>query len=265
MRRSHEMKPDPLASSFGPAAADYERGRPGYPAEAIDLLTTELGLGPGSSVVDLAAGTGKLTAALVERFERVRAIEPLAEMLAVLRERVPRAEAIEGSAETMPIPDASADAVFAAQAFHWFAGEPALTEIARVMRPGGGLGLLWNTSPWETREGPWFSALDDLLERSRADLTTVRRHASGAWMETFAGEHRFEPLSAAVCANSQRLPREDLIAALASRSYVAVLGKADRAELLGGIEAMLDRPDAPLEDGEIVIPMHTGVFWTRLR
>ena len=160
----HPARDAQFGTAFGAVARDYERGRPGYPPEAIDAITRGLHLERGSVVVDLAAGTGKLTRELIERFHRVIAIEPLVEMRARLARTTPRAEALEGTAEHLPLPDASANAVLVAQAFHWFDGRRALGEIARVLRPGGGLGLLWNTTPWERREGAWFGLLDDLLE-----------------------------------------------------------------------------------------------------
>ena len=259
------MAPEGFATAFAKAAGEYERGRPTYPAAALDRLADELGLDSGSTVVDLAAGTGKLTRDLIPRFGRVVAVEPLAEMRAELVRRLPGVEALGGTAEELPLGAASADAVLVAQAFHWFDGPRALGEIARALRPGGGLGLLWNSSPWETREGPWFAALDDLLEESRVDLSTMRRHGTGRWIEAFAGEERFEPLASATFENPQRLRREDFIAALASRSYIAALADAHRAEVLAGIEAMLERDDAPLDGDDVVLPLTTEAYWTRLR
>jgi len=258
------MSAERFARAFGPVADEYERGRPGYPAAALDLLAAELRLGPDSVVVDLAAGTGKLTRDLAPRFGRVIAVEPLEPMLSELRLRAPAVEALAGTAEEIPLPDASADAVFAAQAFHWFDGERALAEIARVLRPRGGLGLLWNTTPWEAREGPWYSALDDALETRRVDLSTLHRHASGRWRGAFDGAHQFEPLSLRKVENRIRVSREDFVAGLASRSYVAVMNPGDRDELLAHVAAMLDRDDAPLDGDRVLVPMGTEVFWTRL-
>ena len=170
------MSDEQFATAFDDAAQEYERGRPGYPREAIDALIRELHLDRRSVVVDLAAGTGKLTRDLTPRFDEVIAIEPLAAMREQLARAVPAAPALEGSAECMPLATASADAAFVAQAFHWFDTPQALDEMARVLKPGGGIALLWNTTPWERREGAWFSRLDDLLEDSRADLSAMRRH-----------------------------------------------------------------------------------------
>jgi ubiquinone/menaquinone biosynthesis C-methylase UbiE len=255
---------DRFASAFDSAAEEYERGRPGYPAAAIDALSHELTLGPASVVVDLAAGTGKLTRDLVGRFRRVIAIEPLAEMRAQLERRVPNAEALAGAAERIPLESASVNAVFVAQAFHWFDGRPALDEIARVLRPGGGLALLWNTTPWEIRETPWFALLDDLLERRRADLSALRRNASGLWRRAFEDEPRFEPLAEATFGNPRRMSIDEFVDGFASRSYVAALEPERRKAVLDGVRELLSREDAPVDGGEVAVPMRTLVCWTRL-
>jgi len=257
------MQIDPLAQSFDGAAGAYEEGRPGYPAGAIDRVTAELGLGPQSTVLDLAAGTGKLTRDLEERFERVIAVEPLNGMLAELRRNLPGVEAHAGRAEEIPLEDEAADAVFVAQAFHWFANASALGEIARVLRPGGGLALLWNLAPWEVRDGPWYTALDDLLESSPVDLSAARRHASGDWRGAFTDDGPFEPLSADGFEHSQRLSREAFIATMASRSYIATLSDSDRAAVLGDIEDLMERDDSPFTEGEAEVPLRTFAFWTR--
>jgi SAM-dependent methyltransferase len=262
---------DPIAQSFDGAAGAYEEGRPDYPGAAIERVVTELGLGPSSVVVDLAAGTGKLTKDLVGRFGRVIAVEPLEGMLAELRRGLPEIETHVGRAEEIPLDDGIADAVFAGQAFHWFANAEALGEIARVLRLRGGLALIWNISPWETREGPWFAALDDLLEGSRADLSVVRRHGSGVWREAFEGDELFEDLQGETYPHSHRLTREAFVATMASRSYIATLEAADRRAVLGAIEGLMDRDDSPWADegegsrsvGEV--PLRTVVFWTRLK
>lgn len=130
--------------SFGSQAAAYERGRPSYPPEAVDwLLSPEVG-NPVQDVLDLGAGTGKLTSRLVERGLNVVAVDPIAELLDVLRNTMPDVPALLGTAEQIPLPDDSVDAVLVAQAWHWFDPGRAVAEVVRVLRPGGRLGLLWN-------------------------------------------------------------------------------------------------------------------------
>ena len=192
------------------------------------------------------------------------AIEPLAAMREQLARAVPSARALDGSAEHLPLADGSAGAIFVAQAFHWFDGPRALDEMARVLQSNGGIALLWNTTPWERREGAWFSRLDDVLERSRADLSALRRHSSGRWRQAFEGEQRFGPLRTATFDNTQRVSPEGFLANLASRSYVARLDPADRQQLLGEVTDLLDQPGAPIEAGRVVVPMQTDVYWTQL-
>ena len=130
--------------SFGSQAAAYERGRPSYPPDAVDWLLAPTGDWGARDVLDLGAGTGKLTTRLAERGLAVTAVDPIAEMLDVLRDALPETPALLGTAEHIPLPDDSVDAVLVAQAWHWFDPAQAVPEVARVLRPGGRLGLLWN-------------------------------------------------------------------------------------------------------------------------
>jgi len=154
--------------SFGSAAAAYERGRPSYPPEAIDWL-----LQAGArKVLDLGAGTGKLTTRLVERGLDVVAVDPIPDMLEVLRASLTNTRALEGTAEEIPLEDNSVDAVLVAQAWHWVDPERAIPEVARVLRPGGRLGLVWNTR--DERLG-WVRELGQIIgsdgDRGRFDVT----------------------------------------------------------------------------------------------
>ena len=154
--------------SFGSAAAAYERGRPSYPPEAIDWL-----LPTGArNVLDLGAGTGKLTTRLVERGLDVVAVDPIPDMLEVLRASLPETVALLGTAEEIPLQDNSVDAVLVAQAWHWVDPERAIPEVARVLRPGGRLGLVWNTR--DERLG-WVRELGRIIgsdgDSGRTELT----------------------------------------------------------------------------------------------
>lgn len=150
MTDAQHVPPAVLARSFGTEAARYDQARPSYPAAAVDRVLAALVPAAGTQgerparIVDIGAGTGKLTASLVDRASEVVAVEPDPQMLAVLTGRLPGVRALAGSAERIPLPDGSVDAVLAGQAFHWFSRPDADREFARVLRPGGVVGLLWN-------------------------------------------------------------------------------------------------------------------------
>src|ERR1700761_5950501 len=157
---------DAHATSFGGAAATYERGRPPYPPEALDWLLP----GGAGRVLDLGAGTGKLTRQLVGRGLDVVAVEPLEGMREQLSQVLPGTPVLDGSAEHIPLPDGSVDAVLAAQAWHWVTPERAAPEVARVLVPGGTLGLVWNE---RDDAEPWVYRLNQIVEeqgrKKRAD------------------------------------------------------------------------------------------------
>src|SRR3954469_2477264 len=177
------------ARGFQQASEVYERGRPTYPPEAIERLVAALGIGPGATVVDLAAGTGKLTRQLVPSGARLLAVEPVEAMRATFARVLPGVTILEGTAEAMPLPDASADAVVVGQAFHWFDGPAALAEIHRVLRPGGHLGLIWNV---RDESVAWMGQIAALTAPYRA---TAPSGSTGDWRTAFATTPLFTPLA----------------------------------------------------------------------
>jgi SAM-dependent methyltransferase len=220
-----------LAEQGFNAARAYERGRPGYAPEAVAAVVDELGLGRSSRLLDLAAGTGQLTRAFLPRVGSVVAVEPSADMRRVLAEVVPGIEVLAGEAESLPLPDASVDAVVVGSAFHWFDGERALPEMARVLRPGGGVALLWNEAvTWEPR---WPEEMLAPLRRGLEESVPVQqRPDSGLWRRAFEHSDVFEPLTSGSAPHRQRLDREGIVAQVASWSWVAAMPDADRAALL---------------------------------
>jgi SAM-dependent methyltransferase len=224
------MSVHPSAQGFNRAADVYERVRPGYPREALDWLVLELDLRAGRTVVDLAAGTGKLTRLLVATGARVIAVEPADGMLAVLRSEVPEAEAITGTAEQIPLPDASADALLVAQAFHWFANDRALAEIHRVLRPGGTFALVWNR---RDLTAPAHAALESAMAPWKGDTP---RHRDGDWRLAMESTPLFEPLGDHELPNDQELAPGGLAERAASTSFIAALPEDTRREALAELE-----------------------------
>lgn len=239
---------------------DYERGRPGWPPEVVDVP----GLPPSATVLELGAGTGKLTRLLGSTFARVVAVEPAEAMRRLLASLCPEAEVLAGTAEEIPLASASVDAVFAAEAFHRFDGGRALAEIAHVLRPRGVLVLLWNLPSGPTE--PSIAAAERfLLERApgdRAELgydpvdLNTTRYESGAWREPFA-ESPFEELQEARLPNPQTIDREGLVAFFASMGWIGDLSDEHRLPLLDEVRSLLAA-------GEYERPWETHVHWTRL-
>jgi SAM-dependent methyltransferase len=214
------------ARGFDSAAGVYDRVRPGYPPAAVAWLAEVLELRPGTTVLDLAAGTGKLTAPLVERGLRVVAVEPSEGMRELLRSAAPGAEALAGTAEEIPLADGAVDAVVVAQAFHWFAHGTALGEIHRVLRPGGALALVWNR---RDLSAPAHALLEEVMARAVGDTP---RHRDGNWERALRGSALFEPLASAELPNDQPQTPHGLVERAASTSFIAAMDDASRADLL---------------------------------
>jgi SAM-dependent methyltransferase len=239
---------DRRARSFGAVADRYARARPGYPAAAVEWL---LEAAPGRDVVDLAAGTGKLTQVIVDAGAAVVAVEPDEGMRAALALAAPGVDVFAGTAESMPLPDASADAVLVAQAFHWFDPEQACDEIARVLRPGGILGLLWNL-----RDGsvPWVADLDRILDwpadvvarAGELSFEEIERHP----LFTVGGRREFP--------NPVPFTPSRLVDWAASTSRVATRPEAERETVLAGV-AELARTHPDLHDQPVFAMPYTTV------
>jgi SAM-dependent methyltransferase len=240
-----------LARSFDHAAAEYERGRPGYAEAALDAV----GLPADAVVVDLAAGTGKLTRQLVRRFARVFAVEPLDGMRAVLERVVPEAEALAGTATAIPLEGASADGVFVGQAFHWFGTDDAVREIARVLQPGGVLAILFNQTDGE-REPQLPEAARHALDSLASKRPPEYKSESGIWRAPFPGP--FEAFSEASFPNPVEHDREGVLARIASWSMVAGLPDTERTRLLDELRVLV--PEGRYRD-----PLRTDLYLTRLR
>ena len=243
------------ARGFAEAAEAYERGRPGYPPAAVEHLCDVAGIGPGRAVLDLAAGTGKLTRLLVASGAEVVAVEPVEGMRAALARALPEVPSLAGTAEDVPLPAASMDAVVAGSAFHWFRGDEALAEIHRVLRPGGRLGLLWNV---RDESVPWVAELSAIMEPHRGGAPG---YSSGAWRQAFERTTLFSALLRAEFRHVHRLEPEAVVARVASVSFVAALAESDRARVLAGVRALLAHDPATRGREVVDLPYRTDVWW----
>ena len=212
-------------TAFSEVAGAYARARPGYSDEAVRWLVGD----EPRDVVDLGAGTGKLTRVLVALGHRVSAVEPLDEMRAEFAAAVPDAPALAGSAEAIPVPDAAADVVTCAQAFHWFDHAVALPEIARVLRLGGRLALVWNSR--DDRD-PWMARLSGIIGNETVGADDVLPPIDGSGL--------FGPVETAEFTSEQLLDREGLLDLVLSRSYCAKLPAGDREPILEAVGRLYD-------------------------
>jgi SAM-dependent methyltransferase len=246
-----EAPPD----AFGRTAREYELGRPTWPEELLDQVVAELGLAADANVLDLGAGTGKLTRALVPRFGRVVAVEPDDAMRAVLEEVVPGAESLPGSGEAIPLGEGEVDAVFSAEAFHWFASNESVAEIARVLRPGSVLVILWNIGIEYDDMGEEAEALIDEMF-TRGGEPGLGRILSGAWRRPLE-EGPFEELHETTVERDVVSSRDAWIANMLSVSSIAHQPDDARAEFAERLRELVPA------DREVRRRFRTVAYWTR--
>ena len=230
----------PATRGFEAAGERYERGRPDYPPSAIDWLVAQLGLAgrPHARVLDVGAGTGKLTRPLLERGLEVIAVEPVAGMRALLSRSAPAADVRTGQAEALPLAAGEVDGVVAGQAFHWFANAAALREFARVLRPGGRLGLIWNRRDLQQ---PLQASITRLLAPYRRDTPS---HASDAWRAAFTADAPFAPAAEHRITHEQTLDADGLADRVLSISFVAALPSDERRSIEARVRELADSPVA---------------------
>jgi SAM-dependent methyltransferase len=247
-------------SSFGAAAGAYAEHRPGYAQAAVRWA---LESAPGVRVLDLGAGTGKLTAALVALGAEVIAVEPDAAMLSELRRALPTVRALAGSAEAVPLPDASVDAVLAGHALHWFDMDVAGPEIARVLVPGGILAGLWNVID---NRVDWVAGLvrvsGSAAIGSRDTLSSWRAETADAHLPKVGLVAQFGSPEQVEFPHGQRRTADSLVATLATKAGLLVMAEQEHEAALAQIRAFLaSRPETAR--GEFTVPMLTGVLRAR--
>jgi SAM-dependent methyltransferase len=239
----------PLAERFAGVAGAYERGRPEYAPAVVGAIAAELRIPPGGRVLDLAAGTGKLTRALLNAGLDVVAIEPQRPLREVLAASVGGERVREGLAEAIPLADGSVDAVTVADAFHWFDQAVALREIGRVLRPGGGLAVLstvpdWGSASWAHEVGTLITSLRPEHPHFDGPPWQDAVRAAGGW--TASREIRVT--------TPQPASPERMVDHIASMSWVAALPDDQRAETLAQIRAIVDAGETPAE-----LPVHVVI------
>ena len=244
----------PLAQQFASVAAEYERGRPDYEPAVVGALTAELRVEAGGPILDLAAGTGKLTRALLAGGFDVSAVEPQQSLRAILAERVGPDRVRDGVAEAIPLPDASVQAVTVADGFHWFDRPRALDEIRRVLRPGGGLALLNTVPDW--RGASWAHELGALVLANRPHHPNFD---GPPWQDfVHAAEGWGEPWEIRVTT----YPRADtgrIVDHMASVSWIAAQPDEQRARTLADMRELLSTGETPER-----LPLHVEVGLARL-
>jgi ubiquinone/menaquinone biosynthesis C-methylase UbiE len=241
---------DPQGLAFDALAEDYDLGRAGWPSGILDGVR-------GEAVLDLGAGTGKLTALLVRHYPDVTAVEPLAGMRVVLVRQVPRATVIPGNAERIPLDDCSVDAVFVAEAFHWFDSHAAGREVARVLRPGGTLLVCFNEWSGDFEPRLPREVRDELrVVRSRLPTPGVAKVQSGEWRRGIE-RSPFRPLEERSVAHTWTTGREGIAAYYASTSAMGSLPADERLALRERLLALL--PDVAYR-----LPIEARVYRTRI-
>lgn len=244
------------ARGFDAEAETYARARPTYPADAVAWVADALRLAPGTTVCDLAAGTGISTGLLVPTGVAVLAVEPVAGMRAVLRREHPEVLVTAGTAEALPIRDGMLDAVAVFQAFHWFDSEAALVELHRVIRPGGRLALVWNA---RDRSVGWVDAAWSVVDRveKRAPWRDHDR-----WGDTaLASRQWFGPLHEAVFHHEQVLTPELVVERFRGVSHVAVLPPSEQEAVLGEVRAILASHPDTMGRAELALPYRVDAYW----
>jgi SAM-dependent methyltransferase len=251
---------DVAQAGFGREADAYERVRPSYPADAVGWLTGNLDVGPGRTVVDVAAGTGKLTRLLVPFGATVLAAEPVEGMRRGFVTAAAGVPMLAAVAESLPIAAGSVDAITVAQAFHWFDADRAFEEFRRVLVPGGRVGLIWNA---RDRSSDWVNEVWSIMDRVEK-RAPWRDHEH--WRDGALGERGgFGPIHSATFRQEQSIDPDGVVERIASVSHVAVLDPVYRDRVLGEVRAVLTHHPETRGRTELRIPYRVDAYWCERR
>jgi SAM-dependent methyltransferase len=242
------------AEGFARGAQTYVRGRPDFPPVVREWLRDDLDLHQGKVVLELGAGTGKFTTHLVATGARVIALDPVAQMLEQLTRKVSEATPLLGSAASIPLADHTVDAVVCAQSFHWFATATALAEMARVLKPGGVLGLIWNV---RDQSADWVAALTRLIAPYEGNAP---RYDHGEWRGVFPAQGFTPLIERRVAHGHTGSPEHVIIDRIASISFIAALEDAERARLIGRVRELIASTPSLAGREEVTFPYVTMVY-----
>lgn len=244
------------AEGYQANADRYVKGRPDYPPEIAAWLRDVIGLHAGMTVIDLGAGTGKFTPRLLETGAQVIAVEPVPQMLEKLSAALPQVKTLAGTADAIPLPDESVDAVVCAQSFHWFATPQALAEIQRILKPGGKLGLVWNMR--DARVG-WVRKLNQIVDSHEGDAP---RFYTGEWRKFFPFKG-FEPLQEQVFMLGHRGAVEDVIYnRVRSTSFIAALPQPQQEQVIDRLRQLVAEEEELRGKDTVTVPYQTKAYYT---
>lgn len=245
------------ATGFGKASNAYHRGRPEYPARIAEWMHQELSLPPRSHLLELGAGTGKFTKTLLAGQFNISAVEPVATMREKLIELYPAVTVLDGSAEAIDAPAESADAVVAAQAFHWFGSAATLQECARVLKPHGALVLLWNI---RDNSVDWVREFDRIIDAYEGETP---RFKQGRWRQAFTETRLFTPLRRVMFPHIQTATKETLVDRALSTSFIATLPEPEQERVSARIHALTEHHPALQGNTPFALPYRTEIYWCR--
>ena len=245
------------AVGFGTAAGTYSQGRPDYPAALQAWLGDVLHCSPGTTVIDLGAGTGKFTRLLQAMALRVVGVEPVAAMRAEFSRQLPGGTILDGTATAIPLADGAAQAIVCAQAFHWFAQPAALAEMHRVLAPAGRLGLVWNV---RDESVDWVAAISDILRPHEGD--TPRYH-NGGWRLPFQGRYFTAPELTCFDYTHVGSPADVIMARFLSVSFIAALPAAHKASVAQQLTTLIQTHPALRGRERIAFPYQTHAYLCR--